>query len=313
VVTSIFYLKVEELLSTHNIQLTSSIFRVIFSDSMLRLLPLAAAALLAGVCSAFVPASTFVSRTTASSAKKSYSSLYMVEGQGGQTYNKVFVAGGSKGVGRLVVDKLVGSGTGVVALVRSEEAAAELNALDGVTAVIGDAFDYKAVEGAMDGCDAAMSTLGGGTVEEGKQRVDYEGNSNVIEAAGILGVTRVVLITSIGCGSSKEAAPPSVFEVLKDVLSAKERAENILIKYYTNTNWTIIRPGGLKSEPATGKAILTEDNMAIGSIHREDVAALAIQALTSPKTKQKILSAVDPEITSAANVEGRVVEAFALA
>jgi uncharacterized protein YbjT (DUF2867 family) len=305
--------KVEELLSTHNIQLTSSIFRVIFSDSMLRLLPLAAAALLAGVCSAFVPASTFVSRTTASSAKKSYSSLYMVEGQGGQTYNKVFVAGGSKGVGRLVVEKLVGSGTGVVALVRSEEAAAELNALDGVTAVIGDAFDYKAVEGAMDGCDAAMSTLGGGTVEEGKQRVDYEGNSNVIEAAGILGVTRVVLITSIGCGSSKEAAPPSVFEVLKDVLSAKERAENILIKYYTNTNWTIIRPGGLKSEPATGTAILTEDNMAIGSIHREDVAALAIQALTSPKTKQKILSAVDPEITSAANVEGRVVEAFALA
>eukprot|EP00978_Attheya_sp_CCMP212_P024061 scaffold75021_cov66-Attheya_sp.AAC.2 len=280
---------------------------------MLRLLPLAAAALLAGVCSAFVPASTFVSRTTATSAKKSYSSLYMVEGQGGQTYNKVFVAGGSKGVGRLVVDKLVGSGTGVVALVRSEEAAAELNALDGVTAVIGDAFDYKALEGAMDGCDAAISTLGGGTVEEGKQRVDYEGNSNVIEAAGILGVTRVVLITSIGCGSSKEAAPPSVFEVLKDVLSAKERAENILIKYYTNTNWTIIRPGGLKSEPATGTAILTEDNMAIGSIHREDVAALAIQALTSPKTKQKILSAVDPEITSAANVEGRVVEAFALA
>ena len=41
-------------------------------------------------------------------------------------------------------------------------------------------------------------------------------------------------------------------------------------------NWTIIRPGGLKTEPMTGSTILTEDNMAIGSIHYEDVADLAV-------------------------------------
>lgn len=34
-----------------------------------------------------------------------------------------------------------------------------------------------------------------------------------------------------------------VYEVLKDVLAQKEKAENVLIKYYTNCNWTIIRPG----------------------------------------------------------------------
>lgn len=227
-------------------------------------------------------------------------------------YNKVFVAGGSKGVGRIIVDKLVGMGAQVVALVRSDEAVEELSALEGVTAIQGDAFDYKTVEGAIDGCDAAISTLGGSTGDEGN-RIDYNGNSNVIEAAGILGVTRLVLVTSVGCGNSKEAAPPAVFEVLKEVLTAKERAENVLIKYYTNMNWTIIRPGGLKSEPATGQAILSEDNMAIGSIHREDVADLAVKALVSDKTERKVLSAVDPSITSAANVEGRVVEEFALA
>lgn len=43
------------------------------------------------------------------------------------------------------------------------------------------------VENAMSGCDAAITTLGG--VTDGK-RVDYDGNRNVIEAAGILGVTR---------------------------------------------------------------------------------------------------------------------------
>ena len=116
----------------------------------------------------------------------------MVQGQG-DSYKKVFVAGGSKGVGRLVVDKLLAAGSDVVVLVRSEDAVAELSVLGGgrVTAIRGDAMDYKTVEGAMDGCDAAITTLGGGqdARSEGKW-VDYAGNNNVIEAAGILGVTR---------------------------------------------------------------------------------------------------------------------------
>ena len=226
-------------------------------------------------------------------------------------WKKVFVAGGSRGVGRLVIDRLLANGSEVVALVRNEEARGELGALKGVTAVQGDAFVIKDVENAMDGCDAAVTTLGGATSDEGL-RVDYVGNSHVIESAGILGITRVVLVSSIGCGSSREAAPPSVFETLKEVLAAKEKAENLLLKYYTNTNWTIIRPGGLKSEPATGQAILTEDNTAIGSIHREDVADLVVKALESPATERKVLSAIDPTITSAVSVEGKTIEAFAV-
>lgn len=263
------------------------------------------------VASAFVPIA-FINRAAPNPLQMS--TLSMVQGQGGDSYSKVFVAGGSKGVGRIVVENLASAGTKVVALVRSDEAAGELSAMEGVTAIKGDAMDYKSVEGAMDGCDAAITTLGGGAGdrEDGKW-VDYTGNNNVIEAAGILGVTRVVLVTSIGCGSSKDATPPSVYEVLKDVLAQKEKAENVLIKYYTNMNWTIIRPGGLVSEAETKKAILTEDAMAIGSIHRADFANLVTEALSSKKTEKKVLSAVDPSIASAANTEGRDSEAFALA
>lgn len=225
-------------------------------------------------------------------------------------YKNVFVAGGSKGVGRLTIDKLLASGATVQALVRSPEVAEELNAIEGVKAIVGDAFEQKTVENAMDGCDAAITTLGGSTED---RRIDYEGNNNVIESAGILGVQRVILVTSVGCGDSKEAAPPSVFEVLKDVLAAKEKAENILIKYYTNTNWTIIRPGGLVTEPMTGKACLTENNLVIGSIHREDVADLVVKALNSPNTERKVFSALDPSIPSAANPEGKTFDSFALA
>jgi len=225
-----------------------------------------------------------------------------------QSYSNIFVAGGSRGVGRHIISNLRSNypDSQITALVRSEEAAEELNAIDNVSAVIGDAFDYKLVEGTIDGCDAVISTLGGGADDK---RVDYEGNNNVIEAAGILGVTRVVLVTSIGCGDSKDAIPPSAYDVLKEALAAKTRAENVLVKYYTNTNWTIIRPGGLKSEPKTGSAILTEDNAVVGSIHREDVADLVVKSLTSPNTMRKILGAVDPELME---VDHPKVEPFAL-
>jgi len=224
-------------------------------------------------------------------------------------YKKVFVAGGSKGVGHAIVEKLSARGTEVVALVRSEKSKTELDAISGVSAILGDAFDQKAVENAMDGCDAAITTLGGTTDD---RRVDYMGNNNVIESAGILGVQRIVMVTSIGCGSSKTAAPPNVFEILKDVLEAKTKAENILIDFYTNSNWSIIRPGGLVSEPMTGKAILTEDTTAIGSIHREDVADLVLKVMDSPKTERKVLSAVDPSIASQVAVEGKEIPVFEL-
>lgn len=256
-------------------------------------------------CHAFVvvPKSSFTPHSKLATHSSPSSALCMA-------YKNVFVAGGSRGVGRLVIDKVLETESQVKCLVRDPAVAEDLNAIDGVTAIAGDAFDQKTVENAMDGCDAAITTLGGSTTED--RRIDYEGNNNVIESAGILGIQRVVLVTSVGCGNSKEAAPPSVFEVLKDVLAAKERAENILIKYYTNTNWTIIRPGGLVSEAATNKACLTEDNLVIGSIHREDVADLVVKALNSPNTERKIFSALDPSIPSAANPEGKTFEGFAL-
>lgn len=265
--------------------------------------------LLFGLCSAFAPAgrnTAFLQKSSSLSQNNDASSTAL-----NVKYKKVFVAGGSRGVGRCVIDKLLANGSEVVALVRSDDAVAELSAIDGVTAIKGDALDYKTVEGAIDGCDAAITTLGGSTSDDA-ERVDYKGNNHVIEAAGILGCVRVILVTSVGCGNSKDAPPPSVYEVLKDVLVLKTKAENVLIKYYTNMNWTIIRPGGLKSETMTGKAILSEDTKAIGTIHREDVADLVVKALEAPNTERKIFAAVDPFIESAANESGASFEAFAL-
>ena len=54
--------------------------------------------------------------------------------------------------------------------------------------------------------------------------------------------------------------------------------------------FTIIRPGGLKSEPATGAGVLTEDKQVCGAVHREDVARLVVKALLSPKATNKVMN-----------------------
>jgi nucleoside-diphosphate-sugar epimerase len=192
----------------------------------------------------------------------------------------VFVAGGSRGVGLEVVKQLSALGTPVQTLVRNDEAKANLEGMDGVKVFLGDALDESCVQQAMGGCVAAVTTLSGKTGEENKPQVDYMGNSNVIEQAGILGVERIVLVTSVGCGETKGAVAPEVYSVLSEMLEAKNKAERDL-KLYTNLDWTIIRPGSLNNDEPTGQAILTENKMVSGTITRSDTAALIVKTLGS--------------------------------
>ena len=98
-------------------------------------------------------------------------------------------------------------------------------------------------------------------------------------------------MSSIGTGNSAVALPPQALETLGPVLVEKDKAEQYLIA--SGLTYTIIRPGGLKSEPATGNGILTEDPRIVGSIHRADVAQLVVRALNSDRANNKILSAID--------------------
>ena len=65
-----------------------------------------------------------------------------------------------------------------------------------------------------------------------------------------------------------------VYEVLKPVLLEKEKAEAHLVSNKDKIEFVIVRPGGLKSEPATGRGVLTTDTSICGSITRGDVADL---------------------------------------
>jgi uncharacterized protein YbjT (DUF2867 family) len=107
---------------------------------------------------------------------------------------------------------------------------------------------------------------------------------------------------SIGCGATSKALSPQVYRVLEEAIVLKNKAERDL-RMYTNLDWTIIRPGGLNSDPPTGKAIFTEDPLISGVISRSDVASLVVKALGATSTcTRKELSAIDPSLSSASGV-----------
>lgn len=205
----------------------------------------------------------------------------------------IFLAGASRGVGREIANCLTSQGLRVKALLRSEAARAELESM-GVAIALGDALNPSDVEQAVltEPVEAVISTVGG--LPQDGQRSDFLGNKNLIDAAVKAGAKKFILVSSIGSGESAKALPPNVLETLGPVLLEKAQAEQYLIA--SGLNYVIIRPGGLKSEPATGTAVLTADAAIAGSIHRADVAQLVVQCLQSERAKGQILSAVDRQM-----------------
>ena len=204
----------------------------------------------------------------------------------------VFLAGASRGVGREIAQQLISKGHQVVALLRSEDAKKALSDM-GITVELGDALDAAAMKAAMGAhsVDVVISTLGGVPGMEASDRPDYLGNKNLIDAAVAAQAKRFILISSIGSGDSAIALPPNVLDTLGPVLKEKALAEGHLTN--SGLDYTVIRPGGLVSEPATGQEILTTDVSVAGSIPRAGVAALAVACMESDRAKNQILSAID--------------------
>jgi nucleoside-diphosphate-sugar epimerase len=205
----------------------------------------------------------------------------------------IFLAGASRGVGRELA-RLLTPSFKVKALLRTDSAQADLESI-GVTCIIGDALNPSDLESAMlsEPIWAVISTIGG--LPKDGQRADYLGNKNLIDAAVKAGAQRFILVSSIGSGNSAVALPLPALETLRPVLIEKEQAEQYLIA--SNLTYTVIRPGGLKSEPATGNGVLTPDPTIAGTIHRADVAQLVYQCLASEQANNRVLSAVDRQMT----------------
>jgi len=206
----------------------------------------------------------------------------------------VLVIGGTRGTGLEIVRLLRARGDDVVALVRPESDASGPEAL-GARIARGDALnlaDLSAVLGAGQ-FRAIVSTIGAGNLDG--PRPEFEGTRNAVEAARLAGVKRFILITMIGAGDSRDAAPAISRYVLRNVTPEKTKAEDYLKT--SGLDYTIIRPGGLLNKDPQGRAYLTEDTRAMSWIRRADLAALTVQALDDPRAIGRIYHAFDPDRT----------------
>jgi dihydroflavonol-4-reductase len=113
--------------------------------------------------------------------------------------SRVFVTGGSGVVGGALVERLRERGDEVIALARSNVAAAALESR-GARVVRGDLFDGEALARGMDGCDTVFHVAGVNSMcvedPDSMLRTNVEGPVAVVRAAARAGIRRVVQTSS---------------------------------------------------------------------------------------------------------------------
>ncbi len=161
-----------------------------------------------------------------------------------------------------------------------------------MTVIPGDACDPEAVAGA---CAAAgreaqiISTLGG--------EHDYLANRTIIDAAEQAGLSRMILVTSLGCGDSWVWLSARARAAFGQSVREKSLAEIWL--QTSSLDFAILRPGGLLNTPATGQASRIQHRECHGFVARADVASHIGDLANSPALNRQIYSLVDPDLKPA--------------
>jgi uncharacterized protein YbjT (DUF2867 family) len=204
----------------------------------------------------------------------------------------VLIFGGTRNTGLELARLLRARGDTVTVFVRPTSDTSDLDALD-ARLVVGDALNPEDVTAALESAryTAIVTTLGCYRCEAPP---DFVGNRNVFDAADRAGVRRVVMVSTIGAGDSADAPPWIARWFLKDVMALKTQAEEHL--QALDLDYTIVRPGGLKTAPPTGNGELTADAKAMGIITRADLAGLLLDCLDDESTAGHAYTARDTEM-----------------
>jgi nucleoside-diphosphate-sugar epimerase len=131
----------------------------------------------------------------------------------------------------------------------------------------------------MGAADAIVYAAGAGpgSGAERKRTMDYGGAVKLIDAAKELGVSRWLMVSSMGAGD-----PDGASEQMRPYQQAKHDADEALAS--SGLDWTIVRPGGLTNEPGTGFVAAAARLGRYGEIPRDDVALVLLECLDAPNT-----------------------------
>jgi uncharacterized protein YbjT (DUF2867 family) len=183
----------------------------------------------------------------------------------------VLVAGAHGQVGQHITELLSDSDHETTAMVRAESQVDEMESF-GIETTVADLTED--VAHAVAGHDAIVFAAGSGG--EDVEGVDRDGAIGMIETAEAEGVERFVMLSSMNA-DDPEAGP----DELTDYLLAKQAADDRLQE--SELTYTIVRPGALTDEPATGE-IRAAMKLDPGEISRADVARTLVTAIDMAST-----------------------------
>jgi uncharacterized protein YbjT (DUF2867 family) len=211
---------------------------------------------------------------------------------------KAFVAGATGQTGRHIVAELVKRNIPVRALVRNLELAKQVLPSE-VELVLGNVLNADALTEAIADCDVVFCATGARPSLDitGPYQVDYLGTRNLVDVAKANNIQKFILVSSLCV--SQFFHPLNLFWL---ILFWKQQAEAYLQK--SGLNYTIVRPGGLKNEDnANGIVMAGADSLFEGSIPRQKVAQVCVEALFQSTADHKILEIISKPDVSALPLE----------
>jgi uncharacterized protein YbjT (DUF2867 family) len=206
---------------------------------------------------------------------------------------RIAIVGGHGQVARQLIPLLRGNGHEPVALVRNEEYRTDLEGRGAEMRLLDiERDDVDAFAAAFEGCGAVVFAAGGGPDGniERKRTVDLEGSLKSIAAARQAGIDRFVQVSAIGVD---DPLPDDTADVWRAYVEAKRDADAALRA--SDLAWTIVRPGRLTDDPATGRIQLGAD-VRRGDVTRADVAAVLAAVLDVPETTGQQWNLVNGEV-----------------
>lgn len=180
---------------------------------------------------------------------------------------RVLILGATGRTGKHAIAFALEKGYSVVALVRNPDKISIKS--DNLTIVTGFPTNAEDVRKAMKDCDAVLSLLSPlnkGEVLSFKKinppHILEKSIANVLQVMNEYGIKRIMVVSSIGVGSSYQYAPWYLKLISKlfnyTILFADHNAQEELIQA-SQTNWTIARPVGLNENETIGTLVVTFD------------------------------------------------------
>lgn len=193
------------------------------------------------------------------------------------------VIGAHGHVGQQIVQQLAAQKETVYGGIRNAEQAETVQQLGGQARMVDLMGTAEDLVPAMQGVDTVIFSAGSGgsTGDDMTLNIDLDGAVKAMQATELAHIKRFIIVSAMGTGDRAFWAKSSI----RPYYVAKYYADEWL-QHRTSLDYTIVRPGLLTNDAATGK--ITTAPVAGGSqqITRADVAATVVAIVKHPLPKQ---------------------------